>query len=129
MMTRLPLACHRDRKLEKVGSEIRATRLQGEEHWLDFNRRATNLVARSIEFSLYRLHFIEERVASGWPIRLIDAIWLHVGMLAFTCHKIMCFGDYMGLGKTRGGKKLAKCLDCCNTPICWHGRLSLATNP
>ena len=87
MMTRLPLACHRAMILEKVGSEIRATRLQGEECWLDFNKRATHLVARSMQLHMYTLDIIEEGVASRWPIRVIDAIWLHVGMLAFTCHK------------------------------------------
>ena len=93
MMTRLPLACHKAMSLEEVRSEIRATRLQGDESWLDFNSRATDLVARSMQLHMYTLDFIEEGLAGRWHIHVIDAIWLHVGMLAFTCHNTMCFGD------------------------------------
>ena len=64
MMTRLPLACHRAMSSEKEGSGIRATRLQGEEHWLDFNKRETDLVAKNMELGLCKMDLIEERVAS-----------------------------------------------------------------
>ena len=57
--------------------------------WLDFNKRATELVSRNMVLDLYKLSFVEERVLPIGQIASIDAIWLHVGMLAFTCHKAM----------------------------------------
>ena len=42
---------------------------------------------------LCKLGLVEEGVAKIWQIGSIDAIWLNVGMLPFTCHKAMSFKE------------------------------------
>ena len=44
-----------------------------------------------MHWGLYKLGFVEQRVAEFWNIGSIDAIWVNGGVLAFTGQKAMSF--------------------------------------